>query len=170
MVFVAVGLLAGCTPEPLDADPTPTFTSESEAFAAAEATYRAYVDALNDVDLSDPETFEAVYSWTTGEANAGARRSFSKMHADGWMVDGPTEIALVEPTATQPSTGDVTLDVCLDVSGVSLVDQNGASVVDKDRRDIQSMRIHLTAADSSPTALAIALIEGREGDPTCGGQ
>ena len=55
--------LAGCTtPEPTDPTPTPTsaFASEEEAFAAAEATYRAYVDALNEVDLSDPETFEPV--------------------------------------------------------------------------------------------------------------
>ncbi len=50
------------------------FASEEEAFAAAEETYRAYVDALNQVDLSDPETFEAVYAWTTGDANADERK------------------------------------------------------------------------------------------------
>ena len=59
----------GCFAQP-DPEPTPLFSSEEEAFAAAEATYRAYVDALNQVDLSDPETFEEVYAWTTGDANA----------------------------------------------------------------------------------------------------
>src|SRR6188768_3952981 len=86
----------GCFAPP-DPEPTPLFSSEEEAFAAAEATYRAYVDALNQVDLSDPETFEEVYAWTTGEANAGARKSFSQMHADGWIVGGESQVTKVEP-------------------------------------------------------------------------
>ncbi|MET0860918.1 MAG: hypothetical protein ABW091_07810, partial [Microbacterium sp.] len=69
-LVLASAALSGCTPQPAPT-PTPTgFATEDEAFAAAEETYRAYVDALNQVDLSDPETFEPVYAWTTGEANA----------------------------------------------------------------------------------------------------
>src|SRR5690349_10893189 len=83
--------LTGCASPP-DATPTPGFASEAEAFAAAEKTYRAYVDALNEVDLSDPDTFEAVYSWTTGEANAGERKTLSQMYADGWEVEGQTRL------------------------------------------------------------------------------
>ncbi|HOQ22628.1 MAG TPA: hypothetical protein PLN62_09415, partial [Microbacterium sp.] len=59
--LLALALVTGCAPEPAPT-PTPTgFASDDEAFAAAEATYRAYVDALNAVDLSDPATFEPVY-------------------------------------------------------------------------------------------------------------
>ena len=166
MVFVVVGLLAGCTPEPLDADPTPTFTSESEAFAAAEATYRAYVDALNDVDLSDPETFEAVYSWTTGEANAEARTRFSEMHASGWRVDGESIAQTVELASVD--SGAVRLDVCLDVSDVTLVDEDGTSVVSDDRPDVQSMLVTLDLAETSATGLLIANFSGRDGGPACG--
>ncbi len=85
---LAVCVMTGCQPEPEPSPSAPAFATEEEAFAAAEETYREYVDALNQVDLSDPETFEAVYSWTTGDANAGARESFSEMHADGWTVAG----------------------------------------------------------------------------------
>ncbi len=73
--ILLLGVLTGCgaAGEPRASTPAPLFSSEAEAFAAAEATYRAYVDALNQVDLSDPETFEAVYAWTTGDANATDR-------------------------------------------------------------------------------------------------
>ena len=78
VLALVTGVATGCFAQP-DPEPesTPLFASEDEAFAAAEETYRQYVDALNQVDLSDPETFEDVYAWTTGEANAGAREIVS---------------------------------------------------------------------------------------------
>lgn len=81
------GALTACTPEP-EPTPTPPFATEAEAFAAAEATYRAYVDALNAVDLSDPATFEDVYAWTTGELNANDRRGLTNYHAEGVVEVG----------------------------------------------------------------------------------
>lgn len=166
-VVLAAGALGGCAAEPEPAQPTPLFTSEADAFAAAEETYRAYVDALNRVDLSDPATFEDVYAWTAGDANAGARESFSQMHADGWTVSGPTVIALVQPQSTSSGWREVTLDVCLDVSDVDLVDSAGNSVVSADRRDVQAMLVTMTAAASSPTRFLIGKIDGREGSPEC---
>ena len=167
LAFVlAAGAISGCSPQPEPEDP-PQFASEEEAFAAAEETYRAYVDALNHVDLSDPETFEDVYAWTTAEANAGARESFSQMHADGWIVDGETRIQLAEPRDWSDPRQSVELDICLDVSDVTLVDSAGQSVVAADRRDVQSMHASLVTAQSSSTGLLISLIEGREGAPEC---
>src|SRR5215207_2167659 len=87
-VAVVSATATGCQPEPGPSPSGPLFASEEEAFAAAEETYRAYVDALNQVDLSDPETFEPVYALTTGDANAEARRALTRMHADGWTVEG----------------------------------------------------------------------------------
>ena len=73
----------------------PAFATEEEAFAAAEETYREYVDALNQVDLSDPETFEAVYAWTTGDANAKERERSSQPGCTptGLAVLGSTAVA-----------------------------------------------------------------------------
>lgn len=161
--------LGGCTtPEPPEPTPTPAFSSEAEAFAAAEETYRAYVDALNQVDLSDPETFEAVYAWTTGEANAEARQTFSKMHADKWVVTGTSRATTVEPHAVGGgSFSDVELSICLDVSAVVLVDAEGASMVSEDRPDVQSMLVTLDASESTETGLAISRFSGRDGEPLC---
>ncbi|WP_375237618.1 hypothetical protein [Microbacterium schleiferi] len=152
--MLAVGALAGCGPTDPTPTPTPTgFASEAEAFAAAEATYRAYVDALNQVDLSDPSTFEEVYRWTTGDANAEARESFSQMHADGWMVAGQTgydSLRLVGFASTP-----IRVEVCLDVTDVDVLDEGGQSVVPSTRLDRQAVSVDLTHADTA-TGLAIS--------------
>jgi hypothetical protein len=143
------------------------FSSDAEAFAAAEATYRAYVDALNDVDLSDPATFEPVFALTTGEANAGARKSFSQMHSDGWVVSGESTVSSITPYATDRDTTDAlrTVDViaCLDVSAVTLVDAAGESVVDPSRPDVQTVRVQAVPDTQSAIGLLIQTLDGHEG-------
>ena len=166
---VLVVALAGCgTPEPSKPTPTPVFSSEEEAFAAAEETYRAYVDALNQVDLSDPNTFEPIYDLTTGDANAGARKTFSRMHAEGLIVSGPTVAAVVEPR--QMGGGDpisVELAVCLDVSEVTVTDAAGASAVSPNRPDVQSILVTIEFEQEDEPHGLISSIDGREGEPTC---
>ncbi|MGC5223045.1 hypothetical protein ACPW96_10655 [Micromonospora sp. DT81.3] len=167
---VVAGLLSGCVGEPAPAETTPAFVSEDEAFAAAEETYRAYVDAVNQVDLSDPETFEPVFALTTGEANAAARESFSQMHADGWAVAGDSIPTVIEDGAQEGLPDSLQLSICLVVSDVRVLDSEGASVVSDDRGDVHSMTIHLDASRSAPDGWLVSEIEGREGDPTCGSE
>ncbi len=165
---LVMSALVGCSTPTDPAEPTPSFTSEEQAFAAAEETYRAYVDALNQVDLSDPTTFEPVFALTTGEANAGARKEFSQMHADELTVAGSTAIDIAEPIEFFDVDGQkqVQLAVCLNVADVTLVDPQGISVVSPDRRDVQSMAV--TLSEVADGELLISLIEGRAGDPECG--
>lgn len=162
--LAAVAALAsGCaSPAP---DPTPTgFASEAEAFAAAEETYRAYVDALNDVDLADPETFEAVYQWTTGELNASDREGLSRYHAEGFTVSGESQITLLDGQRAA-STGEIVLSACLDVSEVTLRNAEGASQTQPDRVPIQSLEVHAQVDDDAEVRLR--LIAGRQGPPEC---
>ncbi|MFJ6652647.1 hypothetical protein ACIQLJ_07625 [Microbacterium sp. NPDC091313] len=161
--LAVVALLAsGCTGSPAPTPSTPTPLSEDEAYAAAEATYRAYVDALNQVDLSDPATFEPVYALTTGEANAGLRKSFSQMSADGWVVAGDSKISLVEGASfNEPTTS---LAVCVDVSAVTVVDASGQSQVAPDRVPVQSMTV---LVESLADSHRISSLEGRDGEPKC---
>jgi hypothetical protein len=158
-------VLTGCRPEPA-VEPTPTFSSEAEAFAAAEATYREYVKALNAVDLSDPETFEGVYAWTTGDLNASDRKGLTKYHADRVSVSGSSTIEHLS-LGNGATVDDVLLAVCLNVSDIELVDANGVSLVAEDRADVQSLTIALTPAASSGTGLLLTAIEPREGQPEC---
>ena len=165
---LVVGFGAGCTAAPSSSpDPTTTmFSNEQEAFEAAEETYRAYVDALNQVDLSDPATFEGVYAWTTGELNSEFRKSFSEMHADGWAVGGDSLPILVAARSWN-GREQAQLDVCQDVSAVTLTDQDGNSMVRADRPDVQTMRIELVVATTSSTGLLVSAVNGRESGPMC---
>ncbi|MFB8892736.1 hypothetical protein [Microbacterium plantarum] len=145
---LAVALLTtGCgspasspTPEPTATAPSPT-DSDTAAFAAAEATYRAYVDALNAVDLSDPTTFEPVYALTTGDVQEADRRNLSQFNAEGVAVSGESVIMRVEYNAQSRS-----LHACLDVSTVALTAPDGTSLVDAERRDIQSLKVSFDEA------------------------
>lgn len=166
---LVIGLATGCQPEPAPSPSAPVFANEEEAFAAAEETYRAYVDALNQVDLSDPETFEAVYAWTTGELNASDRKGLTNYHAEGVSVDGQSRIALIQPAEVNASTGSIDLAVCIDVSEVEVKDKTGATVVDPDRVDVQSLTISLQEDQTSPTSLLLGAIGPREGVPSCTG-
>jgi len=167
VLALALGMTTACQPEPAPSASGPVFANEEEAFAAAEETYRAYVDALNQVDLSDPETFEAVYAWTTGEANAGARKSFSEMQADGWRVAGRSVVGITEPV--RATIGDPTTAVivaCLDVSSVTLVDASGESVVDPNRPNVQEVLVDTVASTESATGLLINNLDGSD-EGTC---
>ncbi|WP_157811175.1 hypothetical protein [Microbacterium lacus] len=167
LAALLAALLAGCAADPvIEPTPAPSFRSEAEAFAAAEATYRAYVDALNQVDLADPETFEAVYAWTTGDLNAGERKLFAQMHADGESVTGASSVQLFLPTSFDQNDLSVTADVCLDVSGVDVIDQSGGSVVAADRVDIQSMRVEFRPS-ADGRFLVMESVSGRDDGPAC---
>ncbi|QEW02865.1 hypothetical protein [Microbacterium lushaniae] len=161
VLAVVAAAATGCVGSPEPQETTPTPLTDEQAFAAAEETYRAYVDALNQVDLSDPATFEPVYALTTGDANASARESFTQMHADGWTVTGESVVTLVEPAVR--TTDVASVDVCVDVSAVSLTDSAGQSVVSAERPDIQALTVEV-----SPAAESIVRFVPRDGEPTCG--
>ena len=162
LLTATLGVTA-CMPEP-EPTPTPTgFASEAEAFAAAEETYRAYVDALNQVDLSDPATFEPVFAWTTGEANANERETLSRMHADGWTKTGLSELIAYTGGNADISTGRVDGVACVDVSTINVVDPSGASVVPPERPDQYSLEVVMTSTTTSPTGLRIASSSALEG-------
>ncbi|HIE60174.1 MAG TPA: hypothetical protein EYQ02_00325 [Microbacterium sp.] len=165
--MLGAGALAGCGPTDPTPTPTPTgFASEAEAFAAAEATYRAYVDALNQVDLSDPSTFEEVYRWTTGDANAAERESLSGMHANGWTVSGESEVTGFNPTSWDAAAGAIDAVACIDVTSVELVDASGQSVVPAERPPRYALELVLIESSATPTGLTIDGSTAVE-DPSC---
>ncbi|WP_322409278.1 hypothetical protein [Microbacterium invictum] len=161
-------LVTGCTPQPDPEESREPFGTEEEAFAAAEETYRNYVDALNAVDLSDPATFEPVYEWTTGDLNASDREGLSQYHATGARVSGASVPRVIEPVIVDRPEGRIDLAVCLDVSSVTVSNPDGSSLVDPNRVPIQSLTATLVESPDSETGLKLASISGREGEPVCG--
>ncbi len=163
--MLALVLAAGCTPTP-EPTPTPTgFANDAEAFRAAEETYRAYVDAFNNLDLADPSTFEPLFAWTTGTALANDKKSVTTMHADGWSMSGKSRVISVRGDAV--ARDRVTAIACLDVGDVAIVDSEGASQVDPDRVEVFGLELTFSYSDTSPTHLRIEESSAADGVP-CG--
>ncbi|GAA4352605.1 hypothetical protein [Microbacterium rhizosphaerae] len=173
LALVVAGALAfgvaGCSGHPAatPSTPTPAFTSDAAAYAAAEKVYRDYVDALNQVDLADPKTFEPVFALTTGDANAADRKGLSRYHADGVTIDGISIIKLLEPSDVSTDRERVDLAACVDVSGVRLTNTDGTSAVDIDRVPTQTVTVSLVADRSTDFAYRVERVAGREGPPAC---
>lgn len=154
--------LGGCTTPAPAPTPTPTgFASEAEAFAAAEETYRAYVDALNQVDLSDPNTFEPVFAFTAGDSESNTRRSLSEMHANGWRLVGATRTAQFIPLELDDDENVVAI-VCSDVSSVDVLDALGASQVSPERPDLYELQVTLQRVSDRQTSFVISSSEAAE--------
>ncbi|WP_196800622.1 hypothetical protein [Microbacterium sp. 11MF] len=158
-----VTALAACAPAAAPKpSPTPTgFASKEEAFAAAEKTYRAYIDALNEVDLSDPATFEPVYAYLRGDALASEKKTLTQMHADGWTVSGKT-------TLPQIYAGNALgeLIVCQDVSAVDVTDASGSSQVAPTRPNVFALDVKVEFDPTSLTAAKVSKSQAVE-DSRC---
>lgn len=130
----SVLLLTGCLAPAPEPEPTPTgvFASEEEAFAAAEETYRAYVDAVNarradPMSQPDPQSFlisEAL------EADIDSRRNFDEL---GIHIVGNSEIASFEPLDADLDTGSVVVEACYDSSEARVLNEAGEDVTVSDR-------------------------------------
>lgn len=131
---LAGAALTGCSPSPAPTpSPTPAFASEEEAFAAAEETYRAYIDAFNNVDLQDPRTFAAIEIHTTGGYRSDEKEQLSQMKAQGYIRGG--ELLVVDFSGIETTKYGVRARTCEDVSNVTLENSRGESVVAADRPD-----------------------------------
>lgn len=158
---LAVGLLTACSPEP-EPTPTPLFSSEEEAFAAAEEVYRAYNDALNDRrrgnDLTDPNQF---LTGTALELEHDAQRTFDEM---GVRLSGDVSIVSFrgEDSLIDSSPAAVEATVCIDSSMVQVIDADGADVTPADRPDVSPVRVTFVAFDDKLLISNTSLADGVE--------
>lgn len=134
--------LGGCTtPEPPEPTPTPAFSSEAEAFAAAEETYRAYVDAVNGrredrAGLPEPTDF------LVGDALEAEIETENIKASEGLSITGETLVTGAEGVSWNPHRGELDLIVCVDSSETTVRDATGADVTPSDRMEIYAMLVH----------------------------
>ena len=107
------------------------FSSEEEAFAAAEETYRAYVDAENarraEPDAPDPQVY------LTGPALESDIESKQRFDELGVRLAGQSEVTRFEPQSVSDDLARVTAIICLDSTNARVVDEAGADVTPEDR-------------------------------------
>ncbi|WP_102192682.1 hypothetical protein [Microbacterium aurantiacum] len=127
VLALAAGLVVGCSPAP---KPTPTaaFASEEEAFAAAEETYRAYLQAsaarADGDEAADPEAY------LSGAALESDIQTQRELTAAGLKIVGASTVhdflGLVARFDTK--IAEVTAEVCVDISASRVIDDSGSDV------------------------------------------
>lgn len=123
---VAVG---GCSGEPAPVASTPPFADEDEAFAAAEQTYRNYVEALNE-SRRDATSHVRPDAYLTGQAltlDIDTQRQLDEEHL---VISGTTRIIATSPITAilEQVSPKVVLTVCLDSSDTRVLDAQGLDV------------------------------------------
>ncbi|MFG6477031.1 hypothetical protein ACFXP7_11665 [Microbacterium sp. P06] len=142
-VLVAVAVsVSGCAAPPEPAEPTPTFATEEEAFAAAEETYRAYVDAVNarragDSDPPSPESF------LTGTALQDEITFARQLREQGRSIRGDNIVSEVKMLRAENNLTGVLLWACIDLSETVVVDAAGANTTPADRVNRTAVEVSL---------------------------
>ncbi|KQY96887.1 hypothetical protein ASD19_08020 [Microbacterium sp. Root53] len=151
--LVVAGLLlaglTGCTPTPAPT-PTPTgFASEDEAFAAAEETYRAYVDELNAYHAGDPGADPLKYF--SGEMREREAELMKQSEDAGLRTEGDLKIVSVDQDAANVVAGAATIHliVCHDSSDRRLVNADGDDVTLEDVPTRFAFDVEFTTVDRS---------------------
>jgi len=149
----AVLLALACAVSAVACAPSPTpspgasstgFASDAEAFAAAEATYRAYVDALNARNENFAEDFDAA-KFLTGRALAGEIASEQQFADRGMRLTGPMRVTqfIIQ------RSGPIQAIVCLDVSKTQVLDVDGRDRTPPDRADRLGLLVSFASDDHS---------------------
>lgn len=160
LVAAAIGL-AGCTPGPAPKPtPTPLFTSEAEAFKAAEQVYRDYSAAGAKADSGDsdarPESYLAGAALDEEIAN---RRD---LEAQGLSIKGAAEIASFTGTNFNSATSRVTAVLCLDVGGARIIDETGKDVTPTERPTMVPLQVDFARSGNS-----LLIVRSASGNSQC---
>ncbi|WP_136042149.1 MULTISPECIES: hypothetical protein [unclassified Microbacterium] len=146
----ALLLLVGCTPDPSPSPtPTPAFASEEDAFAAAEATYRAYNDSSNARRAGGADASPADY--LIGDALEADQEATDYLREAGLRLTGEVQIVSFQgvEAAVDGDRLSVTAVVCLDSSATRVVDADGNDATPPSRNTVVALTAHMIAVDET---------------------
>lgn len=140
-------MLAACTPEP-EPEPTKTalFSSDEEAFKAAEETYRAYNDAEN---ASRRGGSEDPQDYLIGSALEGYIDGQRALEEAGLSLEGNVTVASFtgDLGSIEQHGKRIMATVCLDISKTTTHSSSGAEITD--RPPIIAQTIEMTWIDDT---------------------
>ncbi len=147
---VVVGTLVGCGTGPAP-EPTPTaaFASEAEAFAAAEQVYRAYNEAANARVRGEPDPDPHDYlSGAALEGDIDAENLLRELHL---TARGAATVASFTGAEARidGSIAEVSGYVCIDVSGLRVLNEEGVDVTPSNRGDVVAQVVVFSGDPSS---------------------
>jgi hypothetical protein len=150
IVALSISACAPPLPEPTPSATVSGFASEEEAFRAAEATYRAYIDALNEVDL-DPTSEIDPLRYLAGPALAAERSGRATFDELGVHLRGPMKVVSVSRGTSDLVTARLT--VCVDVARARLLDDSGKDVTPRERGVLVGLDITVEWRPTQPVII-----------------
>ena len=142
-VCAGVVVLSGCAPgEEPTPPPTAAFASDEEAFAAAEETYRAYVDALNEArDGSDVDPL----AFLVGDALTAGIDGEKLIEDRGVSIAGRTDV--ISFIGTTFDSQVISSLACIDVSDTRVTASDGSDQTPTTRAEQITFEIEILSVD-----------------------
>ena len=179
-LILAAGLaitLGGCVkddgpivPKPLPSS-TPIFASDEEALAAAEEAYGEYLGVLDEIFYDGGAKPDRLATVATDKLVQLQSDGFSRTAQKGWHSVGSTafDSAILQSYTSNPGEGDplISMYLCVDVSGLDVLDADGSSVVSPDRPARSPFQVTLEVRDSASPDLLVSGDEPWTGSDFC---
>jgi len=157
-LVVAAGCSAANEPDPGASSPTPSASgtaspsptaaslspAEQDKAAAGEAVLR-YMRVYEDLSVNTTKPFDVIDTVAQGQAAEQMRVDLTDSRGKKLRQTGEQQLGAPVVSTTDGKT--FTVDACLDVTGVDVVDESGVSVVTSLRRDRQVFRYEVTKTD-----------------------
>ena len=172
-LLLAGGFLAGCAsgkPQSLPTEtpkstptPSPVFTSDAQALAAATEVYKKYLGVIDQIGEDGGANPDRLRPYVNEEG-----LKFEQLEARRLMASHAHQIGRTALTATrlqERSRDGVSLYACQDVSKVDVVDADGNSLVSASRPD--SIPYIVTVTRSRTGSLIVASDKYWDGENVC---
>ncbi|MFC9561036.1 hypothetical protein [Agromyces sp. NPDC056965] len=170
-------LLSGCaravpapSPSPSADAADPIFASDEEALAAAVEAYEAHlaiVDQLTAAGVADTSQLDEVASPSYAR---GLEDSLQRLQESGTRTQGDTlfdNAGLVEKVEAD-GVATVSVYLCLDVSGVRVIDAAGADVTPPERLNRAPIQVEFESSSvKAPAQLVVSGAQSWSGEDFC---
>jgi hypothetical protein len=168
LIVVSALCVTACTPEATrpsaspaaPATEAPLFASDEEALNAARATYEGFLAASGAILEENGAYPERIDEYAIADVADDEKKGFATLAATGSRVIGRTvlDIAVLQSYRPMDSDGQdvVSIYACVNVSGVSVFDSGGQSIVAPDRPDKTAFEVSFDRSDAHPTKLRIS--------------
>lgn len=169
--------LSGCTattelppPEPAR-EGEPLFATDEEALAAAYSAYATYVRVSNTLSASLDADVSLLEEVALKSHIAEIAESIETLRSQGLRTQGAAEIRSFSlQQHFEAANGDISVltYVCLDVSGLRVIDADGDDVTPQDRQDLVGLEVVFWGLNDPLSKLKVASSKSWTGSDLCG--
>ena len=174
---VLAPVLCGCIATPIDVAletreaVAPAFATEEEALAVATVAYGDYLNILTTIASEDGAGMERLDSYAAPELSAFEKAGLTQLQEKRLRPVGQQQIANAVLQSYIPAAESgvniVSIYVCVDVSGLDLVDHGGHSVVETSRPTQTPFEATFNLPEDGSSVLVVATNNVWGGEGVC---